>query len=58
MHHVALAPHALYILISPHVYAYMLDHAEPKSEIQAEKVQKEYDGPQAPSVRILTLLLD
>jgi hypothetical protein len=25
------------------------DHAEQKSEIQAERVQKEYDGPQAPS---------
>jgi hypothetical protein len=24
-----------------------VDHAEPKSKIQAEQVQKEYDGPQA-----------
>jgi hypothetical protein len=39
------------------VYAYTLDHAEPKSEIQAEQVQKKYGDPQAPSVRILTLLL-
>jgi hypothetical protein len=38
MHHVALAPHAMHMLISPHVYAYMLDHVEPKSEIQAEQV--------------------
>jgi hypothetical protein len=26
-----------------------VDHTEPKSEIQAEQVQKEYDGPQMPS---------
>jgi hypothetical protein len=30
VHDIALAPHALHILISPHVYAYTLDHAEPK----------------------------
>jgi hypothetical protein len=58
MHHVVLAPQALHILISPHVYAYTLDHVEPKLEIQAEQVQKEYDGPQAPSARILTFFLD
>jgi hypothetical protein len=29
---------------------------ELKSEIQAEQVQKEYDGPQAPRTRILTLI--
>jgi hypothetical protein len=39
---------------------YALDqvHAEPKSEIQVEQVQKEYGGPQMPNTRILTLLLD
>jgi hypothetical protein len=26
-----------------------VDHAEPKSEVQAERVQKEYDGTQASS---------
>jgi hypothetical protein len=25
-----------------------VDHGEPKSELQAERVQNEYDGPQAP----------
>jgi hypothetical protein len=35
------APHALNILISPHVYAYMLDHMEPKPEVQAEQAQAE-----------------
>jgi hypothetical protein len=40
MHHVSLAPHALHIFISPHASAYTLDHAEPKSKIQAEQVQK------------------
>jgi hypothetical protein len=34
------------------------DHTEQKTEIQAEQVQKEYSGPQAPSARILTLFLD
>jgi hypothetical protein len=32
-----LVPHALNILISTHTYAYMLDHAEPRSEVQAEQ---------------------
>jgi hypothetical protein len=36
MHHIALCTHALDILISPHVYAYTVDHAEPGSEVQAE----------------------
>jgi hypothetical protein len=52
------APHALHILILPHVYAYTLDYEEPKSEIQAGQVQKKYGSPQAQSVRILTLLLN
>jgi hypothetical protein len=41
-----------------HVDTYTLDHVEPKSEIQAVQVLKEYGGPQAPSARILTLVLD
>jgi hypothetical protein len=36
-----LAPHALNILISPHNYSYMLDHAEPESEVQVEHAQAE-----------------
>jgi hypothetical protein len=41
MHHIALFTHALDILISPNVYAYTLDHAEPGSEVQAEWAQVE-----------------
>jgi hypothetical protein len=32
-----------------HLLHMRVDHAEQKSEIQMERVQKEYDGPQAPS---------
>jgi hypothetical protein len=35
-----------------------VDHAERKSEVQVEQVQKEYGGPQVSRARILTLLLD
>jgi hypothetical protein len=35
-----------------------VDHAELKIEIQANQLRKEYGGPQVPSARILTLLLD
>jgi hypothetical protein len=34
-----------------------VDHAEQKSEIQAELVQKEYDGPQAPNYRDTNLAI-
>jgi hypothetical protein len=56
-----LAPHALHHLLLAHIcLIYPLGHVyvEPKSEIQVEQVQKEYGGPQAPSARILILLLD
>ncbi len=36
-----LTPHALHILISTHTYAYTLDHAELRSEVQAEQAQVE-----------------
>jgi hypothetical protein len=36
-----LAHHVLHVLISPHTYAYTLDHTEPKSEVQAEQAQVE-----------------
>jgi hypothetical protein len=35
------------MLCSDHLYTYTLDHAEPKSEIQAEQVQWVFGGPQA-----------
>jgi hypothetical protein len=56
-----LAPLALHHLLLAHIWlVYPLGHvyAEPKLEIQVEQVQKEYGGPQVPSARILTLLLD
>jgi hypothetical protein len=41
MHHIAFTPHALYIWILTHTYAYTLGHVEPKSEVQAEQAQVE-----------------
>jgi hypothetical protein len=35
------APHAFHILILTHAYAYTLDHAESRSEVQAEQAQVE-----------------
>jgi hypothetical protein len=39
MHHIALCTHALHILILTRTYAYTLDHAEPRLEVQAEQAQ-------------------
>jgi hypothetical protein len=40
--------HYMLCLVS-HIRTYALDHAEPKSEIQAEQVQGVFGGPQASS---------
>jgi hypothetical protein len=58
MHHIALCTPCITLFNCGHILHIRVDHAEPKSENQAEQVQKEYDGPQAPSARILTLILD
>jgi hypothetical protein len=58
MHHNALYTPCIALFNCGHLLHIWVDHAEPKSEIQVEQVQKEYGGPQASSARILTLLLD
>jgi hypothetical protein len=50
MHHIALFK-------CGHLLHMRVDHAEPKSEIQTERVQKEYDGPQAPSCMYTSLAI-
>jgi hypothetical protein len=42
------APHALHCVIVT-IFAYTIDHVEPKTEIQAEQVQRMFEGPQASS---------
>jgi hypothetical protein len=58
MHHIVLCTPCIILFNCVHLLHKRVDHAEQKSEIQAEQVQKEYDGPQALSARILTLILD
>jgi hypothetical protein len=49
MHHIALCTPCIALFDCGHLLHMWLDHVELKSEIQAEQVQKEYDGPQVPS---------
>jgi hypothetical protein len=48
MHHVALCTPCITLFNCGHILLMRVDHGEPKSELQAERVQNEYDGPQAP----------
>jgi hypothetical protein len=57
MHHIALCTPCIALFNCDHLLHIRVDHTEPKSEIQTEQVQREYGGPQAPNVRIPTLLL-
>jgi hypothetical protein len=58
MHHNALCTPCIALFNCGHLLHIWVDHAELKSKIQVEQVQKEYGGPEASSARILTLLLD
>jgi hypothetical protein len=49
MYHIALCTTCIALFNCGHLLHMRVDHAEPKSEIQVERVQKEYHGPQAPS---------
>jgi hypothetical protein len=52
--------HLIHCTILPlsHIRSYTLNHVEPKSEIQAEQVQKEYGGPQMTSCMDTNQALD
>jgi hypothetical protein len=49
MHHITLlhSMHCTILIVS--IFAYMIDHAEPKTKIQAEQVQWVFEGPQVSS---------
>jgi hypothetical protein len=49
MHHIVLFTPCIALFNCDNLLHMLVDHAEQKSEIQAELVQKEYGGPQAPS---------
>jgi hypothetical protein len=49
MHYIALCTSSIALFSCVHLSHMQVDHAEQKSEIQAERVQKKYDGPQVPS---------
>jgi hypothetical protein len=40
------------------IFAYTIDHVEPKTEIQAEQVQRVFEGPQASSGEYTNLELN
>jgi hypothetical protein len=49
MHHNALCTPCIALFNCGHLLHIRVDYAEPKSEIQAEQVHKEYGGPQVPN---------
>jgi hypothetical protein len=49
MHHIALCTPCIALFNCGHLLPMRVDHVESKSKTQVEKVQKEFDGPQAPS---------
>jgi hypothetical protein len=57
MHHITLCTPCIALCNCGHLLHMWVDHAEQKSEIQAELVQKEYDGPQAPNYRDTNLAI-
>jgi hypothetical protein len=58
MHHIALCTPCITLVNGGHLLHMRVDHAESKSEVQAERVQKEYDGPQVSSVKDTNLALN
>jgi hypothetical protein len=59
LYYIAFAPHTMHLLILAHVYMHIrVDHAEPKSEIRAEKVQMVFGGPQDSSGEDTNVALD
>jgi hypothetical protein len=57
MHPIALCIPCITLFNCDHLLHIKANHVEPKTEIEAEQIQWVFEGPQAPSVRILTLLL-
>jgi hypothetical protein len=49
MHHIALCTPCIALVNGGHLLYMWVDHAEPKSEYQAEQVQWAFRGPQASS---------
>jgi hypothetical protein len=45
MHHIALCNPCVALFNCGYLLHIRVDHTEPKSEIQAEQVQREYGGP-------------
>jgi hypothetical protein len=58
MHRIALCTPCIALVNCDHHFAYALDHAELKTEIQAMQVQWRIRGPQASSGEDTNLMLD
>jgi hypothetical protein len=58
MHHIALCTPYIALVNGGHLVHMRVDHAEPKSEFQAERVQWAFSGPQASSGDDTNLALD
>jgi hypothetical protein len=57
MHYNALCTSCIALFNCGHLLHMWVHHVEQKSEIQAERVQKEYDGPQASSCEVANLFV-
>jgi hypothetical protein len=57
MHHIALCTSCIALINCGHFVHMRVDHAEPKLEVQAQRVQKEYDGQQASSCEDVNIFM-
>jgi hypothetical protein len=58
MHHIALCTPCIALFNCGHLLHIRVDHAEPKSELQAKQVRRVFKGPQASSDADTNLTLD
>jgi hypothetical protein len=49
MHHIALSTPCIALVNYGHLFAYMMDHVEPKTKIKVQQVQIVFGGPQVSS---------
>jgi hypothetical protein len=58
MYHIAFCTPCIALFNGGHLLHKRVDHVELESGFQPEQVQGVFGGPQVPSARILTLILD
>jgi hypothetical protein len=58
MHHIALCTPCIALVNYGHLFAYTMDHVEPRTKIQVQQVQGVFEGPQASSDKDINLPFD